>query len=97
VSRATEVYAREFDSVLFNLPRQVRELIEAKIHDLGARLTTCSHRLTGRPEFRLRVGRCHVERVSIGGRVSSFFEFYNLLRSLCAGVRNCLRRASTSK
>lgn len=57
MTRATEVYAREFDSVFFNLSPRVRELIEAKIHDLGTRLSAYPHhRLKGRPEFRLRVG-----------------------------------------
>lgn len=57
MSRATEVYAREFDSVFLNLPPRVRQLIEAKIHDLGARVSTYSHhRLKGRSEYRLRVG-----------------------------------------
>ncbi len=40
MSRATEIYAREFDSVLLDLPPRMREAIEAKIHDLGARLST---------------------------------------------------------
>lgn len=57
MSRATEIYAREFDSVLLDLPPRIRETIEAKIHDLGARLSTFSHhRLKGRSEYRLRVG-----------------------------------------
>jgi mRNA interferase RelE/StbE len=57
VSRATEVYAREFDSVFFKLPAQIREAIESKIHQLGSRLADYPHqRLTGRSEYRLRVG-----------------------------------------
>ena len=57
MSRATEVYAREFDSALFNLPPQVRETIESKIRQLGSRLADYPHqRLTGRSEYRLRVG-----------------------------------------
>lgn len=57
MSRATEVYAREFDSIFLKLSPRVRELIEAKINDLGARLSTYSHhRLKGRSEYRLRVG-----------------------------------------
>jgi mRNA interferase RelE/StbE len=57
VSRATEVYAREFDSVFLTLPPRTRELIESKVHDLGARLSKSSHhRLKGRVEYRLRVG-----------------------------------------
>jgi len=57
VSRATEIYAREFDSVFFNLPPQVRDAIETKIHQLGFRLADHPHqRLTARSEYRLRVG-----------------------------------------
>jgi mRNA interferase RelE/StbE len=57
VSRATEVYAREFDSVFINLPRRIRASIEAKIQGLGVRLSEYPHqRLKGRSEFRLRVG-----------------------------------------
>jgi len=57
VSRATEVYSREFDSICLNLSPRVRELIEAKIHFVGSRLGTHSHhRLQGRSEYRLRVG-----------------------------------------
>jgi mRNA interferase RelE/StbE len=57
VSRATEIYSREFDSVFPKLPPSVRGLIEAKISDLGARLGEYPHhRLKGRSEYRLRVG-----------------------------------------
>ena len=57
MSRATEIYSREFDSVLLQLPPRVRELIEAKIHDLGSRIERHPHhRLKGRSEFRLRLG-----------------------------------------
>jgi len=45
VSRATEVYSREFDSVFFKLPPAIRELVETKIRDLGSRLRT--FRITG--------------------------------------------------
>jgi mRNA interferase RelE/StbE len=57
VNRATEIYAREFDSVFFKLPPQVREAIEKEIQQLGSRLADYPHqRLTGRSEYRLRVG-----------------------------------------
>lgn len=57
MKRATEIYAREFDSVFLDLAPRLRELLEAKIHDLGSRLTTYAHhRLKGRSEYRLRVG-----------------------------------------
>lgn len=57
MSRATLVYAREFDSIFFKLPPRVRTAIEEKIEQLGARLADFPHqRLKGRAEFRLRVG-----------------------------------------
>ena len=57
MSRATEIYAREFDSIFFKLPSHVRDAIERKIHQLGSRLADYPHhRLTGRTEYRLRVG-----------------------------------------
>lgn len=57
MSRATEVYSREFDSVFLNLSPRICELIEAKIHDVGSRLGAYSHhRLQGRSEYRLRAG-----------------------------------------
>jgi len=57
VSRATEVYAREFDAVFFELPPHVRDSIESKVHQLGSWLGDYPHqRLTGRAEYRLRIG-----------------------------------------
>ena len=54
---ATQIFSREFDVVLARLPRDVRVLVEGKITDMGRRLSSFSHyRMTGRPEFRLRVG-----------------------------------------
>ena len=57
MSRATEVYSREFDAALLNLPARIRSQVEAKIDDLGSRLAAYPHhRLQGRADFRLRVG-----------------------------------------
>ncbi|MDQ6622638.1 MAG: type II toxin-antitoxin system RelE/ParE family toxin [Verrucomicrobiota bacterium] len=57
MSRATEIYSREFDSVFLSLPEGVRAAIESKIDQLGARLSNFPHqRLKGRAEYRLRVG-----------------------------------------
>jgi mRNA interferase RelE/StbE len=57
VRQATEIYSREFDSVFLKLPPRVRELVEAKIHDLGSQLSDFPHhRLKGRSEYRLRAG-----------------------------------------
>jgi mRNA interferase RelE/StbE len=61
VSRATEVYSREFDSAFFNLTPGVRELVERKIADLGSDLSQSPHyRLQGRSEYRLRAGAYRV-------------------------------------
>lgn len=57
MSRATEVYSREFDSIFLTLSPRLRELIEAKIHEIGSRLGAYPHhRLKGRSEYRLRAG-----------------------------------------
>jgi hypothetical protein len=57
VNRATEVYSREFDSIISKLAPSVRELIETKTHDIGSRLGEYPHhRLKGRSEYRLRAG-----------------------------------------
>jgi mRNA interferase RelE/StbE len=57
VSQATEIYSREFDSVFLKLPPRIRELVEAKIRDLGANLASFPHhRLKGRNEYRHRAG-----------------------------------------
>jgi mRNA interferase RelE/StbE len=54
---ATQVFSREFDAALNQIPMQVRALILTKITELGARLGSFPHyRMTGRNEFRLRVG-----------------------------------------
>ena len=57
MSQATEIYSREFDSVFLKLPTRIRELVEAKIRDLGSHLADFPHRrLKGRSEYRLRAG-----------------------------------------
>jgi len=54
VSRATELYSREFAPSEI---ARIRSQVETKIHDLGSRLAGYSHhRLQGRSEYRLRVG-----------------------------------------
>lgn len=57
MSRATQVYSREFDTALSRLPVSIREVVELKINDLGSRLRDFPHqRLKGRAEYRLRAG-----------------------------------------
>jgi addiction module RelE/StbE family toxin len=81
VSRATEVYSREFDSVYLNLSPRVRELIEAKIHDVGSRLSGYSHhRLQGRREYRLRAGDYRI--------IYEFDQRENILYLLTLGHRS---------
>lgn len=54
---ATQIFSREFDTVLLRLPVQTRDLILGKITEMGRRLEAFPHyRMTGRDEFRLRVG-----------------------------------------
>jgi mRNA-degrading endonuclease RelE of RelBE toxin-antitoxin system len=54
---ATQVFTREFDAAFARLPTDVRALVEEKITDMGRRLSSFPHyRMTGRREFRLRVG-----------------------------------------
>ena len=54
---ATQIFSHEFDAALGRIPTHVRELILTKITDIGSRLESFPHyRMTGRSEFRLRVG-----------------------------------------
>lgn len=54
---ATQVFSREFDAALARLPTGISSLILEKITDMGLRLESFSHyRMTGRGEYRLRVG-----------------------------------------
>ena len=54
---ATQIFSHEFDAILARLPANIRELILAKIVQMGGRLESFPHyHLTGRAEFRLRVG-----------------------------------------
>jgi mRNA interferase RelE/StbE len=50
---ASHTFTRAFDS----LPSSIQRDIQRKIDEMGTRLETFPHRrLTGRPEFKLRVG-----------------------------------------
>jgi mRNA interferase RelE/StbE len=85
VSCATEVYAREFDSVFLKLPPQLREAIQSKIHQLGSRLDNYPHhRLSGRAEYRLRVGDYRV--------IYDFNREENILYVLAIGNRREIYR-----
>lgn len=77
---ATQIFSREFDAALDRLPDRVRDLIVEKITDMGRRLESFPHyRMTGRGEFRLRVGdyrliyrfdlsRNEIELITLGHR-----------------------------
>jgi mRNA interferase RelE/StbE len=85
VSRATEVYSREFDSIIFKLAPPVRELIETKIHDLGSRLGDYPHhRLKGRSEYRLRAGDYRI--------IYEFDQHQNTLHLITLGHRREIYR-----
>jgi mRNA interferase RelE/StbE len=54
---ATQIFSAEFDAALARLPKNIATLILGKIDDIGGRLASFSHyQVTGRNEFRLRVG-----------------------------------------
>jgi mRNA-degrading endonuclease RelE of RelBE toxin-antitoxin system len=54
---ATQIFSAEFDSALARLPGSIATLVAGKIDDMGGRLDSFPHyRMTGRNEFRLRVG-----------------------------------------
>jgi mRNA interferase RelE/StbE len=85
VSRATEIYAREFDSVFLKLSPSIRNLIEEKINDLGSRLSEYPHHcLKGRSEFRLRAGDYRV--------IYEFDQSQNILYLLTLGHRREIYR-----
>jgi len=57
VSAALQIYYTPFDTAFFKLPATVRSRIEAKIDEMGLRLSSFSHyHLTGSNRYRLRVG-----------------------------------------
>jgi mRNA interferase RelE/StbE len=85
VSRATEIYAREFDPVFLKLSPSIRNLIEGKINDLGSRLSEYQHPgLKGRSEYRLRAGDYRV--------IYEFDQPQNILYLLTLGHRRAIYR-----
>ena len=77
---ATQIFSRECDAALGGISQQIRELILAKITEMGGRPGSFPHyRMTGRGEFRLRVGdyriiyrfsvpRNEIELITLGHR-----------------------------
>ena len=50
---ASATYSRAFDA----LPASIRDAVQWKVDEMGTRLESFPHKkLTGRPEFKLRVG-----------------------------------------
>jgi mRNA interferase RelE/StbE len=57
VAAALQVWSPTFSKAFDSLPISVREVVERKVDDMGARLETFPHkRLEGRSEFKLRIG-----------------------------------------
>ena len=55
--KATQIFSAEFDAALARLPKNMATLVMGKIDNMGRRLDSFSHyRMTGRNEFRLRIG-----------------------------------------
>ena len=61
MSAATQVYYSSFDAVFLKLPAALRTRVEAKIDEIGLRLTSYPHhRLKGSNRFRARVGEYRI-------------------------------------
>jgi mRNA interferase RelE/StbE len=57
VAAALQIWSSTFSRAFDDLPSSLRETVQQKVDEMGARLATFSHkRLQGRPEFKLRVG-----------------------------------------
>ena len=57
MAAALQISSPTFARALDSLPASIREAVQMKVDDVGARLSTYPHqRLRGRPEFKLRVG-----------------------------------------
>jgi mRNA interferase RelE/StbE len=57
VSAALQIYYTPFDAAFFKLPATIQKRIEAKIDEMGLRLSSFSHyHLTGSDRYRLRIG-----------------------------------------
>jgi mRNA interferase RelE/StbE len=57
VAAALQIWSPTFSKAFDSLPSSVRQIVQRKIDEMGARLASFPHkRLEGRPEFKLRVG-----------------------------------------
>ena len=57
MSAALQIWSPTYSQAFDRLPAAVQQAVQRKVDDLGTRLSSFPHhRLTGRPEFRMRVG-----------------------------------------
>ena len=57
MSAALQIWSHTFCRAFDTLPAAIQQAVQRKVNEMGIRLTTFPHRrLTGRPEYRLRVG-----------------------------------------
>lgn len=57
MAAALQVWSPTFTRSFDALPAEVRDAVQGKVDEMGMRLGSFAHRrLTGRPEFKLRVG-----------------------------------------
>jgi mRNA interferase RelE/StbE len=57
VAAALQIWSPTFSKAFDSLPAPVRDAVQRKVDEMGARLGNFPHRrLEGRPEFKLRVG-----------------------------------------
>ena len=72
MAAALQIWSATFAKAFDALPPNVREAVQRKVDDMGTRLETFPHqRLTGRSEYKLRVGDYRVlyEFDSTAGRI----------------------------
>ena len=57
MAAALQIWSPTFSKAFDSLPASVRDAVQRKVDEMGARLGNFPHRrLQGRPEFKLRVG-----------------------------------------
>ena len=57
MAAALQIWSPTFTRAFDNLPTNIREIVQRKVDEMGARLEAFPHqRLQGRPEFKMRVG-----------------------------------------
>jgi mRNA interferase RelE/StbE len=57
VAAALQIWSATYSKAYDVLPASIREAVQRKVDDMGIRLASFSHqRLSGRPEYKLRVG-----------------------------------------